>query len=814
MTVAEPRPAADDVPSRIPSGAPAGGACPPDRECPSVRRTLHLTGPARTVLPADAPELLPAALLLLARKYSGSEEFRVGVRWAGRPAGGPAASVTASMPAALTVAGHRAAVSEGLRRAAAGPAEGDGPAPALLCVPDGPAEGRHGAELAVSWEATPQGTAVHADFHEHVHGAPFVGRLLGHLENLLGQLTGTPDRAVGELTLLTDAERERLRVLNDTARPYPRDASVYGLFAEQVASGPDRPAVSHGDLTLSYRELDEQALALAGRLRAAGVGRHDRVALSLAKTPLLLVAVLAVLRLGATYVPLSPGLPVSRRDFLLADSGAVLLLVDGPTPTDPGVPLLDLAAPVAGPGPSGSAPELPDVDSLPRDGAYVMYTSGTTGRPKGVLVGHRAVIRLVRGTDYVALSSGTRLLQTGATAFDATTFEFWGALLNGGSIVLVPEPTVLSAPDLGAAIRRHGVNTLFLTTALFHQIVEQDPSVLDGCQVVVGGDALSARHAERAVRSCPGSVFVNGYGPTENTTFSTAHRVGGAYPGRVPIGRPISNSTAYVLDLDGRAQPVGVPGELHVGGDGLSDGYLNRPEQNGSSFITGRPDAPGRLYRTGDTVQWTEDGELDFVGRTDQQVKVRGFRVEPAEVEAQLSRIPALREAVVLPQRRADGVVLAACFTADRPLSGEELRRALLAELPDYLVPSSFTQLDAMPLTPNQKIDRAALADLATPSGGGATGRRRAPGTALEATVAAVFAEVLGVESVSVDDDFFAMGGHSLLATRLWSRLRSVLDTEFALRQVLDTPTAAGLAAALEQRTEAAAPRPRLVRKP
>ncbi len=583
------------------------------------------------------------------------------------------------------------------------------------------------------------------------------------------------------------------------------------LFAEQAAAGPDRVAVRHADGDLTYRELAERAERLAQVLYAQGVRRHDRVAFTLEKTPRLLVAVLAVLRLGAAYVPIGTGLPPQRRDYLVADSGARLLLTEDSSVASV-VPVLDLSRlPEA----SGGQ-ELPEPVSAPQDAAYVMYTSGTTGRPKGVLVNQRAVVRLVRGTDYVSLSPETRILQTGAIAFDATTFEFWGALLNGGTVVLVPGTTVLNAEELGAAVRRHRVNTLFLTTALFHQIVEQDPTALAGCQVLVGGETMSARHLGKAMDACPDGVFVHVYGPTENTTFSVAQLLNGRYTGRVPIGRPIANSTACVLDRDGNPQPLGVPGELHVGGDGLSDGYLNRADLNETAFVHGGlGPRPERLYRTGDIALWTADGQLDFIGRVDHQVKIRGYRIELAEIESQLCLIPGVREAAVLLRRRTgDLSALCAYFSAETAVGVDDLRAALLKELPDYMVPSSFTRVDSMPLTRNQKIDRAALAAL-DPVGAPAAAAppRQAPRTQREAAVAGVFAEVLGLTSVSVDANFFDLGGHSLLATRLWSRLRSELGVEFPLRQILDTPTVAGLVASLERESAPAVARPKLVRR-
>ena len=796
----------DDIAGEL----PFGGSCSLGGHCPTSRRSVALPAELAAAVADAADELLAAASLVLGRRYTNGTAFRIGVRRADWPAGDSWSPLTASMPSMLTVAAHRRAVAADLARIVAAPPAPDARPPAVACVVGGPATDRYGADLVISHEVMAGGTALHLDHHAHVHDAAFADRLLGHLVNLLGQMTAAADRSIGDLQLLGDAERAQLRRFTDTRRDYPRDASIYQLFAAQVTSRPDQMAVCHRDGSLTYRELDEQALRLARVLHERGVRRHSRVALLLKMSPRLLVAVLAVLRLGAAYVPVDAGFPARRRDFVLRDSGADLLLVEDGTPSTQ-VPTLDLTQPDLAPRPDD---RLPPFHAEAGDPAYVMYTSGSTGRPKGVLVNQRAVVRLVRNTDYTPLSSDTRILQTGAVAFDATTFEFWGALLNGGTLVLVPGTTVLSTTELDEAIRRHRVNTLFLTSSLFHQIVEQDAAVLDRCTVLVGGDRLSPEHVATAMGSTTKSVFVHVYGPTENTTFSTAHRITRRYTERIPIGRPIPNSTAYVLDRDGHPQPVGVPGEIHLGGDGLSDGYLNRPELNDSAFVIGGIDNPERLYRSGDIGYWTADGLLEFVGRHDSQVKIRGFRVELAEVEGALSRLPSVREAVVLLRRGADGPAsLCAYFTAATVLDAAELRTALRQDLPDHMVPSSFRQVDTMPLTRNHKVDRAALAML-EPADPADRAARRAPRTPLEATVARIFAEVLDLPSVSVDDSFFALGGHSLLAMRLWGRLRSELAVEFELRQIMDTPTAAGLAASLERDRPAAVARPRLVRRP
>ncbi|MFE5791334.1 amino acid adenylation domain-containing protein [Streptomyces sp. NPDC056503] len=773
----------------------------------TVRRTVRLAGGVAERL-RDGRGLLVAAVALLAGRYCDGDGFRVGVRRGGRagvldvslPAGGSVGELCGAVGAGLAggwVAGGSEAV-EGLR---------------VRCVVDGAVEGVAGDEVVFSGEATAEGFSVFLDCHEHGLAGGFGERMLGHLAHLLEQMAEDADRPVARLRVPNRAEQALLSGFNETRRDYPRDASIVALFAEQAAARPEAVAVRSEGEAVTYRELHERAEKLAGVLYALGVRAGSRVAFTLDKSPLVLVAILAILRVGAVYVPVDRAVPANRRDFLLADSGAGLLLAEGEEAVVGGVPVLDPGDVAEG---EGEGVSLPDLGGVAGEAAYVMYTSGTTGRPKGVLVGQRAVLRLVLGTDYVRLSEGSAILQTGALAFDATTFEFWGALLHGGTVVFAPEGTVLSAAELKAAIARYGVNTLFLTTALFHQLVEQDAGVLAGCQVLVGGEMLSSGHVARAMDACPGSSFVHVYGPTENTTFSVAHPITRRYTGRVPIGRPIANSTAYVMDRHGNPQPLGVPGELYVGGDGLSEGYLGRPELTDRAFVRGGIDGVERLYRTGDVVCWTGDGELDFLGRVDHQVKVRGFRIELGEIERQLVLLGGVREAVVLLEEREGGAAsLRAYVTGGVPLDPGELRDGLRAELPEYMVPSSFVQVEAMPLTRNQKIDRAALAALAPaaavrPADPAAEPGRRLPRTEREVLVAGVFARVLGVEQVFLDDDFFDLGGHSLLAMRLWSGLRSALGVEIELRQILDAPSVARLVAGLDDGRTGGPARPKL----
>ncbi|ATE55694.1 non-ribosomal peptide synthetase [Actinosynnema pretiosum] len=547
--------------------------------------------------------------------------------------------------------------------------------------------------------------------------------------------------------------------------------TIPALFARAAAAHPDRVAVG----TTTYAELDDASARLAGALRAGGLRRGQPVAVALERSPLVAVALLGIVRAGGCYLGLDPGDPPARRAALLADSGALLLgerevLVDGPRAADA------------------------DVD--PEDLAYLAYTSGSTGEPKGVCVPHRAVARLVDAPDFLTTTPDDVFLQHAPLAFDASTLEIWGALLNGARLAVAP-PGELSPAELAAFAREQGVTTAWLTAGLFHQVVDTALADLRGVrQLVAGGDVLSPTHVERALRELPGLVLINGYGPTENTTFTACHRMT-APPttATVPIGTPIRGGGVHLLDADLRPVPDGEVGELHATGDGLALGYLGRPDLTAERFLPD-PTAPGaRMYRTGDLARRLPGGVLEFVGRADAQVKVRGFRVEPAEVEAQLLRHPDVTGAAVVAQAdTSGGRRLAAFYTAEHPVSAPELRRALAERLPRHLVPSTLTRLPALPLTPSGKLDRAALAATPVRTRADVDADYRAPATERERWLAQLWADVLAVDAVGVDDDFFELGGHSLLASRITAEIAGERGLFVRARTFYENPTVAELA--------------------
>ncbi|HWB41417.1 MAG TPA: non-ribosomal peptide synthetase, partial [Gemmatimonadales bacterium] len=518
---------------------------------------------------------------------------------------------------------------------------------------------------------------------------------------------------------------------------------------------------------------------------------------------------LGILKAGAAYLPLDPAYPAERLACMLEDTRAPVVLTQrslrARLPSqDSGVVLLD----VDGKDIAREPETDPAGGAAAEDLAYVMYTSGSTGQPKGVEVRHRGVVRLVCGADYAAFGAEETFLQLAPISFDASTFELWGALTHGARCVLFPG-TMPEPQELGAILRRERVSTLWLTASLFNSVIDEAPAALSGVrQLLIGGEALSVPHVRRALGLLPGTRIVNGYGPTESTTFTCCYPVPRHLPpaaSSIPLGRPIANTEVFVLDPHLRPAPIGVPGELYVGGDGLARGYHRRPELTAENFIPHpfRSEPGARLYRTGDRVRYLADGNLEFLGRLDQQVKLRGFRIEPGEIEAVLARHPRVREAVVVMDETAGDKRLVAYFVPRQEPgpSVSELRGLLQARLPDYMVPAAFVPLGALPLTPSGKLDRRALPspESVRPVLDNVFVAPRSP---VEVLLAEIWSSLLGIETVGVHDDFFALGGHSLSAMRVISRLRTTFEMDLPLITLFEAPTIGGLALALTRRCE------------
>ena len=659
-------------------------------------------------------------------------------------------------------------------------------------------------DLSLQMGTTADGLGGLLEYDTSLFDAATAERLAAHFTRLLSSIAADPEQPIGALPMMADEERRTI-VEDWSGRPteYPRDEAIHRLFEAQVAATPDSVAVESAADRLTFAEVNARANRLARRLRSLVDGPEARVGVSMERSIDLVVALVAIVKAGGAYVPLDRGYPGERLAFMLSDAGVSVLIVDDEVPEA----LSSFAGPVVSIAQDAHAISVENDADLSIDGspdglAYVVYTSGSTGTPKGVGVPHRAVVRLVRETDFADLGPDQTFLQLAPVAFDAATLEVWAPLLNGGRLVVHPSANP-TAESLGEIISRHGVTTLWLTAGLFHLVVDEKIGALGGLkQLLAGGDALSVPHVRRVLDELPSVRLINGYGPTENTTFTTCATLSaGSIGSSAPIGRPIANTRAYVLDRAMRPVPAGVPGELYAGGDGVARGYVGRAALTAGAFV---PDPfasePGaRLYRTGDRVRWRADGQIEFLGRIDEQVKIRGFRIEPGEIEAALRAESTVEDAVVVVRDGVGGKRLIGYVTPSdgaRPTSAD-LRGALGQRLPDYMVPSAIVVLDALPLTPNGKVDRRALP--APPEEGG----HEAPRTPTEEVLAGIWGEVLRRDRVAPLDDFFLLGGHSLLATQVVTRIRDRFGVEVPLAAVFEAPTLEALAARVDDAVRA-----------
>jgi len=644
-----------------------------------------------------------------------------------------------------------------------------------------------------------------AEYATDLFDAATIDRLLGHLDTLLVGIVAEPGRRLSELPLLAAVEREQLAAWNATLEPRPTGATLHGWFVAQAALTPDAVAVIAAEGALTYRQLDERSNRLARRLVAMGAGIDSRVALLLERSPEMVVALLGVLKAGAAYVPLDPDYPAERLAAMLEDARAVAVLAQerlaDRLPTGARTLFLD------GDRDLEEGGELPS--TVPEEAAaYLIFTSGSTGRPKATTVPHRAIVNyLLWMQAEFPLTPADRVLQKTAFSFDASVWVFWAPLLAGSTLVMARPGETREPAALVRAIQEHGVTVLPTVPSMLRVLLDQGLAACRGLRrVFVGGEALGAdlQTAFFAAFAEREPELVNLYGPTETTiavTFWRCEREQASRPAL--LGEPIANARLHVLGSRLEPCPVGVPGELFVGGVPVSRGYLGRPAETASSFL---PDpfasAPGeRLYRTGDRVRRRPDGRLEYLGRTDHQVKVRGFRVEPGEIEAALATHPGVGQAAVLAlPDPGGGSRLTAYVTGEVEEAG--LRAYLKQRLPGHMVPSGWVFLDALPLTPNDKVDRGALARLEPAAQ--RSGAFQAPRTPLEATLAKIFAGVLGVAALGVDDDFFELGGHSLLAMRVIAGIRRTLSVELPVRALFESSTVAGLSLAVEAAREGA----------
>lgn len=629
-----------------------------------------------------------------------------------------------------------------------------------------------------------------------------INRMLAHYELLARHLVEHPDGTPSDIALLTPDEWQQVVVdWNDTATDYPREANLVDLVAHWVRATPDAIAVRAGGEELTYRELDERAARLARVLRSRGVGPGSTVAICHEFAVGWTVAMLAVLRAGGAYVPLDPAYPAARLTMMCEDADVrVAMTRTGLADRITGIPTILLDRPI-----DDADADLPTPN--PTDLAYIMYTSGSTGRPKGVAVTHRNIVRLVRDTNYVHFGPGDVVAQAASLSFDGSTFEIWGALLNGGTLIGIPRDDVLSAPDLARQLRANKVDVMFLTTSLAKQLAMTAPQTFAPLRTLVfGGEQADNRMVARLLEA-GGPELVNGYGPTETTTFAVTHTWEPGSPPppaeeRIPIGRPIANTTIYVLDKDHQPITPGRVGEIHIGGDGVARGYVNRPELTNERFVPdpfGKPG--GMLYRTGDLGRYREDGVIECLGRIDRQVKLRGFRIEPGEIENCLHETGMVTQATVQVRETTSGPMLVGYVVVNDEVTTDNITDRLRALLPAHLVPSAMIKMESLPVNENGKLDTTALPDPVVAA--------EAPEEATTPTqriVLDVWRDVLAMPKLGVHDDFFAIGGHSINAGQVMARLRAAMRISAPLRLIFDNPTVAELAEVLQQRQQAQTP--------
>ena len=628
--------------------------------------------------------------------------------------------------------------------------------------------------------------------------------LCGHFVRLLEAVVREPDKRISALPMLADAEHQQLLVdWNQTAVDYPRDQCIHTIFETQARATPDAVALEFEGQRLTYKELNARANQVAHHLRRHGVGPEVMVAICVERSLETVVGILGILKAGGVYVPLDPAYPASRLSFILEDTAAPVLLTQAKLRDRlPAYSRRTISLDLDWPQISREEEENLDVGLTSTNLAYVIYTSGSTGWPKGTCIEHRGVVRLVKSANYAEFDSQETLLLFAPISFDASTLELWASLLNGAKLVVCP-PGPLSSQELGRVIQDRKVTTLWLTAALFHQMVDEQIESLQGVrQLLSGGETLSVPHVRRMLEGIGTNRLINAYGPTENTTFTSCYVMTkqSRIDQTVPIGRPVSNTKVYVLDARMRPVPIGVYGELYIGGDGLAREYLHQPELTARMFV---PDpfsgeAGARLYRTGDLVRFRPDGNIEFLGRIDHQVKIRGFRIELGEIESGLSLHPAVGEVAVIAREDTPGDKrLVAYLVAENPPAdlADQLRALVRATMPEYMVPTCFVIVESLPRSHNGKLDRKALP---APGREAPRGVAVSPRTPTEEMVLSVFRSVLDRADFGVFDSFFDLGGHSLKAARLILQLRAASGRDLPLRVLFERPTVSALAEAVD----------------
>ncbi len=661
-------------------------------------------------------------------------------------------------------------------------------------------------ELTFTVTEMPEGLSLAVEYCTDLYTEQTIHRMMNHFEGLLTAVMQTPDKSIGRLPMLTKSEKQQLLFeFNDTASAYPAHQSIVEVFEEQAANHPERIAIEFEEQQLTYGELNERANKLAHYLQKRGLKPGAMVPVCIERGIELMVGILGILKAGGAYVPIDAEYPADRIAYMIEDISANIFVTSSQSSQQlTGSYHLDTI-------------ELDSDDSMietqpgdnisastePGDLAYVIYTSGSTGKPKGVMVTHQNVVSLVKGVDYVALTSEDVLLSTGSASFDATTLEYWGMLLNGGKLVLCTENKLLDIDLLRDEIVSRKVNKMWFTAGWFNQLVDTDITVFEGLEsILVGGEKLSEPHIETLRQTYPAIEIINGYGPTENTTFSLTYKITATEINQpIPIGRPLNNRTAFVLNEFLGLVPVGVPGEIFVGGDGLSKGYLNSDDLTREKFIANpfNKEANEIIYKTGDKGRWLPGGDIEYLGRIDQQVKIRGFRIELGEIETVLLQHESVSQAVVVAREDKEGhkKLVGYLVMKEDELDRDEIVDYLKSRLPEYMVPAIWVEMENFPLTRNGKVDRNALPEpgIAAISGDNYV----APRNEIEEKLVAIWQDLLDLERVGIEDNFFELGGDSIISIQLVSRVKNA-GYELQVADIFSTQTIAGISGVIEQR--------------
>ncbi|HWX43329.1 MAG TPA: amino acid adenylation domain-containing protein, partial [Blastocatellia bacterium] len=618
---------------------------------------------------------------------------------------------------------------------------------------------------------------------------PAIKRMLGHFQALIESVAKNPEQRIGDLSLLSQAEAaELLFQWNDTSVEYNCLKPINAIFEKCAALRRDSVAAVFGPKQITYGTLNRKANQLARYLRTRGQQPDATVGLYLERSADMVIGMLGALKAGAAYLPLDVEYPAHRLASIINHAGMTILVTTRHLQRNLRYGawesvLLDADSQIIEAQPDDNPSSFVDSEML----AYAIYTSGSTGQPKGISIPHRAVNRLVLNTNYVQLGPSDRVLQASNSSFDAATFEIWGPLLNGGCVVHIAKKDILSPRSVAVVLREQQITAMFLTTALFNQVAREMPDAFSPVGAVLfGGEQVDPKWPRLVIDKGGPRRLLHVYGPTETTTFSTWSPVEDVYGnGVVPIGKPISNTTAYVLTADLNLVPIGTTGELYIGGPGLARGYLCRPDLTSEMFVPDPFSESGaRLYRTGDLVRRGNDGSIEFVGRIDNQLKLRGFRIEPGEIEVVLRGHELVRDAVVVADGASGGDKrLIAYFVTDgnESISARDLYHFLEARLPKFMMPAAFERLEALPLSRNGKVDRS---QLPSPSHGGLTAGKEhvAPRDEVEEALARIWTRLLKIEKISVHDHFFELGGHSLLATQIVSQINDTFRVNFPLQ--------------------------------